>query len=121
MQRITAKKHFGQHFLKDDQTAKAIVDLLTPNGQYDEVLEIGPGMGVLTQFLFQREDFKTKIIEIDSEAIAYLQKKFPEHIQDILHGDFLQMDFRSPLLWRGVGGEAKPFAIIGNFPYYISS
>jgi len=113
MQQITAKKHFGQHFLKDENTAQAIVALLKSDARYDEVLEIGPGMGVLTQFLFQREDVKTKIIEIDKEAIAYLQKQFPEHISDILQGDFLQMDLKRSF--------DKPFAIIGNFPYNISS
>jgi len=113
MQQITAKKHFGQHFLKDEQTAQTIVGFLKPHGRYEEALEIGAGMGVLTQFLFQRGDLKTKIIEIDREAIVFLQNKFPEHLPDILQGDFLQLDFEKKFV--------KPFAIIGNFPYNISS
>ena len=98
MQRITAKKHFGQHFLKDEKTAQAIVDLLKPDARYDEALEIGARMGVLTQFLFQRTDFITTIIEIDKEAIAYLQTKFPEHISAILQGDFFANGFQKKVL-----------------------
>src|SRR5688572_26984454 len=111
MQHITAKKHFGQHFLKDENIAQQIVETLKPQGRYSHVLEIGPGMGVLTQFLFQRKDFKIRIIEIDKEAISYLQKKFPDHIDDIIEGDFLKMDLS--LLYP----HHEPFAIIGNFPY----
>src|SRR5690348_318008 len=111
MQRITAKKHFGQHFLKDEKTAQQIVEALNPAGRYKQVLEIGPGMGVLTQFLFQQKDFKTQLIEIDREAVIYLQKKFPNHIDSVTEGDFLKMEF----------SNTEPFAIIGNFPYNISS
>ena len=113
MHQITAKKHFGQHFLKDEKLAQYIVDALNPNGRYKFVLEVGPGMGVLSQFLFPRTDaYKTQLIEIDKEAIAYLQNKFPDHLMDIKEGDFLNMDLQR---------FREQVAIIGNFPYNIST
>lgn len=113
MRQVSAKKHFGQHFLKDETVARKIVDLLQPSGRYNQVLEIGPGMGVLTQFLFQRNDFKTKLIEIDKESIHFLLEKYPDRTKDIAEGDFLKMDLHKTF--------NEPFAIIGNFPYNISS
>jgi 16S rRNA (adenine1518-N6/adenine1519-N6)-dimethyltransferase len=110
---ITAKKHLGQHFLKDENKARDIVHTLQPQGRYKTVLEIGPGMGVLTQFLFLRNDFKTHLIEIDGEAIGYLQKNYPDHLLQIEQGDFLKMDLKKRF--------SEPLAIIGNFPYNIST
>jgi 16S rRNA (adenine1518-N6/adenine1519-N6)-dimethyltransferase len=78
------------------------------------VLEIGPGMGVLTQFLFQSEKYKTVAIEIDRESIGYLQKKFPGFADQIISGDFLQTDLRK--LFAG-----EKVSVIGNFPYNIST
>jgi len=113
MKLVSAKKHLGQHFLKDEAVAKKIVDLLQPSGRYTQVLEIGPGMGVLTQFLFQRKDFQTKLIELDKESIHFLMEKFPDKAKNIAEGDFLKMDL--PKTFN------NPFAIIGNFPYNIST
>ncbi len=112
-QNVHAKKHFGQHFLKDESVAKTIADSLEPRGRYKQVLEIGPGMGILSQFLFQKKEFETKLIEIDKESVQYLLGKFPERAKDIAEGDFLQMDLKKTF--------PEPFAIIGNFPYNIST
>jgi 16S rRNA (adenine1518-N6/adenine1519-N6)-dimethyltransferase len=113
MQAISAKKHLGQHFLKEEVIAEKIVDSLNPNGRYKEVLEIGPGMGVLSKFLFQKMEYNTTLIEIDKEAISYLQKHFPEFKSNLIEGDFLSMNLKETF--------HEPFAIIGNFPYNIST
>jgi 16S rRNA (adenine1518-N6/adenine1519-N6)-dimethyltransferase len=113
MQSISAKKHLGQHFLKDETIAERIVDSLKPAGRYKEVLEIGPGMGVLSKFLFEKKIFNTRLIEIDKEAISYLKKHYPERTPQIIEGDFLALGLTE--LFK------EPFAIIGNFPYNIST
>jgi 16S rRNA (adenine1518-N6/adenine1519-N6)-dimethyltransferase len=96
---VKAKKHLGQHFLKDERIAKNIADALTEKG-YENVLEIGPGMGVLTKYLLQKKA-KVTVMEIDRESVAYLKDTFPiEHIKlntssdkfDIIAGDFLKFD-----------------------------
>jgi 16S rRNA (adenine1518-N6/adenine1519-N6)-dimethyltransferase len=112
MERVRAKKSLGQHFLKDEKIAKQIVDSLVPT-TYKQVLEIGPGMGVLTQFLFQHDEYKTMLIEIDRDSIAFLKKKYPDQIDQIMEGDFLRLDLEKLF--------SQPFAVIGNFPYNISS
>ncbi len=109
---VKAKKHLGQHFLKDEQIAKKIADSLTENG-YDTVLEIGPGMGVLTKYLLQKS-YTTHVIEIDTESVAYLENTYLNLAPRILSKDFLKIDLSD------VFGN-KPLAIIGNFPYNISS
>ena len=111
--KVQAKKHLGQHFLKDLNIAQRIVDGLSGHGGYDRVLEIGPGMGVLTQFLLPKTNFITHVIEIDTESVAYLEKHYPDLAPRIIAGDFLKFN----------PGEyfADKFAIIGNFPYNISS
>ncbi|KAB2809840.1 16S rRNA (adenine(1518)-N(6)/adenine(1519)-N(6))-dimethyltransferase RsmA [Phaeocystidibacter luteus] len=112
MSKVRAKKHLGQHFLKDESIAERIANVLSGNG-YDHVLEIGPGMGVLTQFLLQK-DFETWVVELDSESVVWLQAHYPKLSDRIVQGDFLRHDFKAQF------GD-KPFAIIGNFPYNISS
>ncbi|HPF10454.1 MAG TPA: 16S rRNA (adenine(1518)-N(6)/adenine(1519)-N(6))-dimethyltransferase RsmA [Flavobacteriaceae bacterium] len=112
MTAVRAKKHLGQHFLHDERIAEKIAATLTGHG-YKYVLEIGPGMGILTQFLVQRR-FALTAMDIDSESIAYLEKNFPQKNLRILKADFLKCD-PSQLF----GSEA--FAITGNFPYNISS
>lgn len=112
MDTVKAKKHFGQHFLKDLNIAQKIADTLSLSG-YEKVLEIGAGMGVLTQFLLQK-NIDTHVVEIDRESVAYLQKHFPELENKIIAADFLSYDIASYF-------KHKPFAIIGNFPYNISS
>lgn len=109
---VKAKKHLGQHFLKDESIAKNIADSLTLSG-YDQVLEIGPGMGVLTKYILEKPT-KTYVIEIDKESVAYLQTHYLNLADRIISEDFLKYD-----LTKVIGNE--PFAIIGNFPYNIST
>lgn len=109
---VKAKKSLGQHFLKDLNIAQKIVNSLKANGITD-VLEIGPGMGVLTKYLLQRNEFNTHVIEIDGESIEYLKENYPDLKERITAGDFLAMDLHERF--------NRPFAIIGNFPYNISS
>ena len=103
---VRAKKALGQHFLTDQDIARRIVGAL----QGSPVLEVGPGMGVLTQYL---DNTNLKVIEIDKESVVYLRKHFPELGDGLIEGDFLKMDL----------GNVFPgqFSIIGNFPYNISS
>lgn len=111
MGRVKAKKGLGQHFLKDRNIARRIADSLSGKG-YDSVLEIGPGMGILTQFLLERNFPDLRVVEIDNESVHYLHHAYPE-FNGIISGDFLRMDIRS--LFPG------KLAIAGNFPYNISS
>ena len=113
MQKVRPKKNLGQHFLNDVAIAEKIVDsLILPEG-CRQVLEVGPGMGALTDFLFEKKDLHVKIIEIDKESIHFLNEKFPSHSSDIIEGDFLRIDFK-----KYFSGN---FAVIGNFPYNIST
>jgi 16S rRNA (adenine1518-N6/adenine1519-N6)-dimethyltransferase len=109
---VKPKKHLGQHFLKEASVAKKIADTLSLKG-YDKVLEIGPGMGVLTAYLLEKP-VTTYTIEIDSESIAYLQAHFLELSNRIIKADVLKYDFSNTF-------GKYPFAIIGNFPYNIST
>ncbi len=108
---VRPKKFLGQHFLADEGTASRITEALIPSDEYADVLEIGPGMGVLTKYLISMP-FKLHLVELDRESVAYLKEHFPELENRIIEADFLQMDF-SLLPSR--------IAIIGNFPYNISS
>ncbi len=112
MNKVKAKKHLGQHFLKDENIAQKIADTLTFQG-YKNVLEIGPGMGMLTKYLLNKP-CNTYVIEIDRESVAYLNEQYPELSAHIISGDFLKSDITN------VMGD-DPFAVIGNFPYNISS
>lgn len=108
---VRAKKHLGQHFLKDENIARNIVDGLS-FGNYDKVLEIGPGMGVLTKYLLDKE-VELYVAEIDQESIEYLKKHFIKLEEKHFHGDFLKID-----LYENFEDQV---AVIGNFPYNISS
>ena len=112
MEKVKAKKHLGQHFLTDENIAKKIADTLQLEG-YDLVLEIGPGMGVLTKYLLEK-DIETYVIEIDTESVEYLNAHYPK-----LHGKIISKDFLKYNLNEVFNG--KPFALIGNYPYNISS
>ncbi len=112
MATVRAKKNLGQHFLKDKDIAKRIVDSLQTKN-LSKVLEIGPGMGVLTQFLLQDSSFETSVVEIDRESVEYLNQHFPELKDRIISDDFLRLNLHTYF--------DEPFAIIGNFPYNISS
>lgn len=109
---VRAKKHLGQHFLKDENIARKIVASLSREG-YGKVLEVGPGMGVLTKYLLEDPSLQTWVIDIDTESIAYLEEHFPSLKGHIISGDFLRLDLAKLF--------GQPFAIIGNFPYNISS
>ena len=111
MSKVRAKKHLGQHFLKDLGIARDIAHSLSLNN-YSKVLEVGPGMGVLTQFLILL-DTETFVIEIDKESVSYLKKHYPELDNHIIEGDFLKLPLQEIF--------KEPIAIIGNFPYNISS
>jgi len=108
---VKAKKYLGQHFINNDKLAQDITKLLSFNKNY-QILEIGPGMGVLTKFLMT-ENTMFKVIEIDKESINYLKDKYPKIEKNIIEGDFLKLDIRKHF--------ESDVSIIGNFPYYISS
>lgn len=109
---VKAKKSLGQHFLTDINIAQQIVDSLSSN--YTNVLEVGPGMGVLTQFLLQSEVYQTIAIDIDKDSVEYLKRKFSGNSEQIVHGDFLNSDLSKFF-------PDQMVAIIGNFPYNIST
>jgi len=109
---VKAKKYLGQHFLKDKNIAHQIVESLNLH-DIENVLEIGPGMGVLTEFLLQNKTYKTTVIEIDGESIVYLKDRFFADNLPIIQDDFLQFDIKKYF--------DKPVCVIGNFPYNISS
>ncbi len=109
---VKAKKHLGQHFLTDENVAKKIADSLKEN-TYEDVLEIGPGMGVLTKYLLEKE-YTTHVIEIDTESVQYLKALYLNLADRIISKDFLKIDLNNFF-------DNKQFAVIGNFPYNISS
>ncbi|HIQ84253.1 MAG TPA: 16S rRNA (adenine(1518)-N(6)/adenine(1519)-N(6))-dimethyltransferase RsmA [Candidatus Cryptobacteroides excrementigallinarum] len=109
---VKAKKSLGQHFLTDLRIARRIVDALSAEGPKD-VLEIGPGTGVLTRYLLEREDIDLKLVELDREAADYLLAHFPGMQGRLYLADFLKLDMR--LLFEG------RYRVIGNLPYNISS
>ena len=108
---VRAKKHLGQHFLTDQNIARNIVDSLSFEG-YKKVLEVGPGMGVLTKFLLEK-DSEIYVAEIDQESIVYLKKHYPKLEEQHFVGDFLKINI--PEVFN------EELAVIGNFPYNISS
>lgn len=109
---VRAKKHLGQHFLTNEAIAQKIGNTLTLQG-YTNVLEIGPGMGVLTKYLVAKE-IHIIAMEIDRDSIAYLNNNYPNDNLEILEANFLKYDLGD--LFQG-----QPFAITGNFPYNIST
>ncbi|HEX4849601.1 MAG TPA: rRNA adenine N-6-methyltransferase family protein, partial [Puia sp.] len=109
-QHLTLKKSLGQHFLRDENICRKIVEALKQQ-PIRQLAEIGPGGGALTKFLLDLENINLKLIEIDDEKVAYLLKTFPSLTGKILHQDFLESE--KPFEGR--------FTIVGNFPYNISS
>lgn len=107
---VKAKKHLGQHFLTDLEIAQRIVGSLSLD--QDKVMEIGPGTGVLTQYLVQRPNVDLNLIELDKESVEYLTAHYPELSGRIFFKDFLKLDLKEIF--------ETPFALIGNFPYNIS-
>ena len=109
---VRAKKHLGQHFLTDEGIAQKTANSLNYD-LTDVVLEIGPGMGVLTKYLLNQTE-NLWVIELDRESVAYLKEHFPQLEDKIIEGDFLKLDLKSVF-------DGKTISIIGNFPYNISS
>lgn len=109
MTEVRAKKFLGQHFLTDESIARRIVESIAPDSRH--LLEIGPGMGVLTKYLINRENKNFHVIEIDHESVNYLHNHYPT--LDVIEGDFLKYDLSNLFQDR--------FTMIGNFPYNISS
>ncbi|GAC1376734.1 MAG: 16S rRNA (adenine(1518)-N(6)/adenine(1519)-N(6)) -dimethyltransferase RsmA [Hymenobacter sp.] len=114
MNTVRPKKHLGQHFLADPNIARRIVAALQLPDAVQQVLEIGPGMGVLTQYLLENPAYQTSVVEIDVESVAYLRAHYPALAPRIYATDFLRQDLSALF-------PDQPLAIIGNFPYNISS
>ena len=108
---VTPKKHLGQHFLRDENIAKKIVDSLIRKNDYKTIVEVGPGTGVLTKYLLEDKGHDIHVVEIDRESIAYLKKNFPQLEGKIIEKDFLDFDPS----WLPTS-EPQRFAVIGNFP-----
>lgn len=109
---VRAKKALGQHFLTDLSVARRIVDALSVS-EVRDVLEIGPGMGVLTQYLIERPDLDLKLVELDGESVVYLMNHFSGMAGKLMEADYLRLDMR-----KVFPGD---YRVIGNFPYNISS
>ena len=112
MKKVTPKKFLGQHFLTDLSIAKAIADTVDACPDLP-VLEVGPGMGVMTQYLTPKPR-EIKVVEIDRESVAYLHENFPKLDNNIIGEDFLQMDLNKLF-------DGRQFVLTGNYPYDISS
>lgn len=110
---VKAKKHLGQHFLTDQNIAKNIVDALVQAKKTPTVLEVGPGMGVLTKFLLAEPTCDTWAAEIDSESVSYLMANYPQISEHLITESFLTFDFNKL--------KSTSINVIGNFPYNISS
>lgn len=109
MKKVTPKKHLGQHFLKDENIARKIVDSLHPASY---VVEVGPGTGILTKYLIERMSGNFMAFDVDLESVAFLKEVYPDHAGSFLAADFLKFDF---------GRLPEKLSVIGNFPYNISS
>ncbi len=113
MKQVRPKKNLGQHFLTDLNIAKRIADTVDEPFAELPVLEVGPGMGVMTQYLIEKPR-PFKVVEIDRESVAYLQENFPRLYNNIIGGDFLRMDLNEVF-------DGQQFVLTGNYPYDISS
>lgn len=112
--RVHPKKSLGQHFLADANIARKIAGSLTGHGDYKAVVEVGPGTGMLSQFLLNNKDVKWVGLDVDRDAIAYLKERFPGFKDNIIQADFLQADLKQ-------FSDEGQLAVIGNFPYNIST
>lgn len=110
---MKAKKSFGQHFLNRDDIARQIADSLELTKEYEHVIEVGPGRGMLTKFLLEK-NYHLLVVEADRDMVLHLKKHFPALKSNIIFEDFLKMRFEDFL-------QDQPFGLIGNFPYNISS
>lgn len=114
---VSPKKHLGQHFLRDENIAKKIATSLSNTEKYKTVIEVGPGTGVLTKYLLKEKGFEIFVVEIDRESATFLKNNFSQLDGKIIEKDFL--DFTPD--WLPSAISHQPIAIIGNFPYNISS
>jgi len=110
---VRPKKNLGQHFLRDQQIARRIVELFTGHGQPGLLIEIGPGTGVLTQYLLENPAVPFLAMDVDAESVQYLKSVYPDHAGKFLLADFLQ--------WSPQEADNSRISVIGNFPYNISS
>ena len=110
---VSPKKHLGQHFLRDENIARKISESLRGENKYKVILEVGPGTGVLTKYLLEKKEVETWVVETDHESVVYLEGNYPQLKPRIIAWDFLRLDLREKF--------HQPFAVIGNFPYNISS
>ena len=113
MNRVKPKKSLGQHFLRDMDVARRIADTVDVAAPNLPILEIGPGMGVLTQFLATKEH-PLYMVELDEESVSFLRKRYPQWEDNIIHDDFLKMHIERLF-------DGQPFVLTGNYPYNISS
>ncbi|MEM9261405.1 MAG: rRNA adenine N-6-methyltransferase family protein, partial [Bacteroidota bacterium] len=112
---MRAKKSYGQHFLTNEHYAQQIANSLQLTDTYQNVLEVGPGQGMLTKHLLARkDDFVLTVNEADKDMVAYLETHYPEISDRIIAGDFLRTDLKELF-------NDQPFGLIGNYPYNISS
>jgi len=114
MQKVDPKKRLGQHFLKDKSICERIANLYGSQEIAPRVVEIGPGMGALTEYLLKRPELDTWCMEVDDESVLYLDEHFPALKGKVIFGDFLREDLSKIM-------DGKKIGIIGNFPYNISS
>lgn len=110
---VQAKKRFGQHFLKEDDIARRITEALTHHRDYRTVIEVGPGTGALTKHLIDRTDIDLWCVELDNEAAAHIVEHYPTLGDRLIIGDLLRLDMKERF--------PQPYAVIGNFPYNIST
>ena len=111
---VRPKKFLGQHFLRDENIARKIAESLTGFGGYSKVVEIGPGTGILTRFLINNPDYKWFGVELDRDSVAFLRERFPQISEQLFEEDFLKISLQKI-------ANDEQFAVIGNFPYNISS
>lgn len=111
---VRAKKHLGQHFLTDKNICRKIADQFRYHQECKRALEIGPGTGALTEYLLKQPDTDLYVMDVDIESIDYLKQHFPELEDRIFKRDFLKVDLEEIM-------GTEPFAVVGNFPYNISS
>jgi 16S rRNA (adenine1518-N6/adenine1519-N6)-dimethyltransferase len=111
---LKAKKSFGQHFLKEESISQRIANSLSLPDSYKHILEVGPGMGMLTKYLLQIPNRQLTVVEADADMVDYLNEHYPQLHGHIISDDFLKVDLQAYF-------KGESFAIIGNFPYNISS
>ncbi|MCB0761440.1 MAG: 16S rRNA (adenine(1518)-N(6)/adenine(1519)-N(6))-dimethyltransferase RsmA [Flavobacteriales bacterium] len=110
---VKPKKHLGQHFLKNDAICARIAGAVSGFGGYHKMVEVGPGTGALTKHLLQKEGLELDVVEVDTESVEFLDEHYPALKGHIMEEDFLRIDWSERTI--------EPFAVVGNFPYNISS